>query len=655
MEPILLLGFKIFGGTTAEYLFSSVLTCAAVNLATSKIYDIYKKQLADKMVGRNHDIQQAMEKAFGLAVNEIWAKYEENFSWYDKTAFNFDFGKFKKHLLENKKRILFGDHAAGLNDEKIRELILPEKTEIEPLTAEKIQNAKKHANQNFNSMIEPYIANAPSELQKLFRKDLLDRTVFFFREEIKGNERVFRILTLDAIGDLKHGFEKFSQGFEKFSDLWCKSDESLQSLQNRIAEIKTWINELQRLIVAEHEKTRAAIAAENEKTRNMILSELKESKLDLDIILEFNDILLESKLYDGDLKKAYKICFPEVPLPDTSATRRLIIKYLFDISPLNGTEPPLVFACHLFCEMIRDEEVKVKLQNWIRRVDPKLDIKSVCAGVNSRKSQNSVKSLLVRLIPDPNNRNNPEQKIDVVIYGRKESETYEFIDSCSCKKENILNYFNKKLNDYEDEDIQIEFFLPCELISLDVHEKEEDVGKFKSRLTEFYQIIIRIDRYWDSTLWKKIPSKFRKKWKDNWGRLQDYSRDIFKDDCVLGEECEHLSYDTQKFSDKLTSPKHTCLIMTFLPQKPEVLGYSILRAGIPVALWYGKLARDVKCHQTKKNEIIKIFKAGQLSELPDRVKVIRQDAENDLGNHLTLLWDDPNRVPPEYKIPLQMP
>jgi len=70
MEPVL--GLTLFGACVAEYLFNSVITCGVVNLATDKIGEMNRKMLAKQMIGRNHDIQGAMDTAFQLAVKHIF-------------------------------------------------------------------------------------------------------------------------------------------------------------------------------------------------------------------------------------------------------------------------------------------------------------------------------------------------------------------------------------------------------------------------------------------------------------------------------------------------------------------------------------------------------------------------------------------------------
>lgn len=75
---------------------------------------------------------------------------------------------------------------------------------------------------------------------------------------------------------------------------------------------------------------------------------------------------------------------------------------------------------------------------------------------------------------------------------------------------------------------------------------------------------------------------------------------------------------------------------------------AILQEGIPVALWFRRQSNCSMNPAEVKEKIETILSGEKLSELPKLVKSRRIEAEgkNDIGNHLTLLWDDFNRKPP---------
>jgi hypothetical protein len=94
--------------------------------------------------------------------------------------------------------------------------------------------------------------------------------------------------------------------------------------------------------------------------------------------------------------------------------------------------------------------------------------------------------------------------------------------------------------------------------------------------------------------------------------------------------------------------------LTFTPthnQEGKLL-IQILRAGIPVALWPRLNEVNVEYSDMLREKVKDIIEnTPNLLKLPDTLRDMRIQAENDpthLCNHLTLLWDDPDRVPPLY-------
>jgi hypothetical protein len=70
-----------------------------------------------------------------------------------------------------------------------------------------------------------------------------------------------------------------------------------------------------------------------------------------------------------------------------------------------------------------------------------------------------------------------------------------------------------------------------------------------------------------------------------------------------------------------------------------------LRTGLPVAVWMRSEATDLN-PQTWEETFNSVI-AGPLENLPDRVLEARR-AKTVLGQHLSLLWDDPTCLPPGY-------
>ncbi|MGD1806712.1 trypsin-like peptidase domain-containing protein [Dapis sp. BLCC M126] len=93
-----------------------------------------------------------------------------------------------------------------------------------------------------------------------------------------------------------------------------------------------------------------------------------------------------------------------------------------------------------------------------------------------------------------------------------------------------------------------------------------------------------------------------------------------------------------------------CLKMAMRESKPEQTMNLLLEAGIPLALWLREKVEDVGCLDN--------ICQYSLNMLREHIKTQRLDAweqeiDTHVGNHLSLLWDDPNLVPPVQQ--LRMP
>jgi tetratricopeptide (TPR) repeat protein len=255
------MSFTIFGlplvsAPLSEYLFNCVLTCALVNLTTSPAYDKLKGLWSGRMIGKNHDINRAMETAFEMGLKDIFKPYP--LPLVPETADEIRAKTCYDTLLKNRGKILFGENEDALNDEKIRNLLVPEKTE--EMTPQKIRDIRARANENFRALVAPYIADAPDDLKTALETKLPDKTVFYFRELFKNDEKVFAAITVDGISDLKIEMARLQEmvaelslpeagadtrlildSIVSFSELWIASDDKLDRL---IADLGAWKAEI---------------------------------------------------------------------------------------------------------------------------------------------------------------------------------------------------------------------------------------------------------------------------------------------------------------------------------------------------------------------------------------------------------------------------
>ncbi|WP_281062913.1 hypothetical protein [Limnoraphis robusta] len=100
-----------------------------------------------------------------------------------------------------------------------------------------------------------------------------------------------------------------------------------------------------------------------------------------------------------------------------------------------------------------------------------------------------------------------------------------------------------------------------------------------------------------------------------------------------------------------------CLKVPMWESKSEQIMLILLETGIPLALWLRQKPEGLDCCATALDNIIC---QCNLEKLPHHIKVSRRQAweeESDthIGNHLSLLWDDFNLVPPAQQLEMPKP
>ena len=75
-------------------------------------------------------------------------------------------------------------------------------------------------------------------------------------------------------------------------------------------------------------------------------------------------------------------------------------------------------------------------------------------------------------------------------------------------------------------------------------------------------------------------------------------------------------------------------------------GHAILESGTPVALFYRKKLDTIACPDKIKKDLKKFMTRKNFFNLPAVISKYRRQARSEqaLGNHLTLLWDNPERT-----------
>jgi hypothetical protein len=199
------------------------------------------------------------------------------------------------------------------------------------------------------------------------------------------------------------------------------------------------------------------------------------------------------------------------------------------------------------------------------------------------------------------------------------------------------------------EDLLIEFFLPAQLINHPVDQWRVGLGDIA--LGVQYPIVVRsLDRI-------RRAKNAHHIWKAKWAKISDV--DFSDADAAVA----WLSDDSHRQGNGLfvflTDPAApVCLLLKDAPV-PDRCGalLTALRAGVPVLLWRRQPSVDFEGELAVLMEEVGPVR---LAELPWRLFQFRRAAAYDnagrdhISNHLTLLWDDAERIP-DIDTPLRMP
>jgi hypothetical protein len=194
----------------------------------------------------------------------------------------------------------------------------------------------------------------------------------------------------------------------------------------------------------------------------------------------------------------------------------------------------------------------------------------------------------------------------------------------------------------DDQQLRIEFILPFELLNLPVERwpKELDPQDGPVPLYKHYAVVVRsLDRI-------RQPDRHRV-WRARWHMLEDtptLARWQYGEDAHVHLE-ETITRDRRIVALVLSEP----------PSAASGDGMSeiriAIRTGIPIIIWHRSRPSSAEFRRV----IDESMYYGDIAKLPDRAFDLRLDppASNDervdIGNNLVVLWDDPVRLPEEFR------
>ncbi len=193
-------------------------------------------------------------------------------------------------------------------------------------------------------------------------------------------------------------------------------------------------------------------------------------------------------------------------------------------------------------------------------------------------------------------------------------------------------------------ELTLEFILPRSLLGHPIDQWEID-RIFPHRLGTSYHVTVRsLDRLGNLGL----HSAWRQKWQ--WLSTNGHAEDPTAVHWLL--EPNSRTPNSLRAS-LLREDSVVALAMAFPPKDSPTLGSdelaASLYAGMPVMLW----CRDNDLRPRFEQEVRELLAGHGLVELPKQVLQLRQKADETdtataLGRHLTLLWDDADRLPQSF-------
>jgi vWA-MoxR associated protein C-terminal domain/vWA-MoxR associated protein middle region (VMAP-M) 1/Effector-associated domain 1 len=184
----------------------------------------------------------------------------------------------------------------------------------------------------------------------------------------------------------------------------------------------------------------------------------------------------------------------------------------------------------------------------------------------------------------------------------------------------------------------IEFFLPNELLSepIDSWEIQVDEESFPSPLGSEFKVIVRSYKRLQRYIYK---NDWEQKWKN-----------LLQRTCSECFFCGDGYSSGKELYGKLNANQETALALKLVKSRlyPEIFT-AIYQSAIPVALWVREELPniDVDC------EIDKLLE-NSITELPERVQKKRsegfsEDNISHIGQHISLLWENPYILPPSIE------
>lgn len=352
------------------------------------------------------------------------------------------------------------------------------------------------------------------------------------------------------------------------------------------------------------------------------------------------------------------------------------ISFLWDLQQQNNKTIPLLdFTNHLAAQ-VGGQPIADTLYEWTKA------IAQSHWGISDYQGESSARAKLhtdaqpidlqLLLTPDDMNINRPlyDYKYQLELFYWNDSGCHPItVDRKWCTVNEISERVREilKLNNSEPDskmrywddnaELSIELFLAsediCSLFTCDhtsnhVHDLDQwelyKLGSIPVKFGETYSITVRLkDRILKPHSWHQ-----KSQWHKRWKTIEVHSLDTSQEHILWIEQSS--AFTAQALYAKLANNESVVLVGARFSPSTEAELENVLNAllitGTPGVLLPRRCGKEIT------SDIDEQLHTNHLSHLPKTIKGIRKQAIADpsaIGNYLTLLWDDPNRIPPTLR------
>lgn len=345
----------------------------------------------------------------------------------------------------------------------------------------------------------------------------------------------------------------------------------------------------------------------------------------------------------NELRSLCQQCFPfglMGALPRTDDMLE-ILDWVAD-RPLSGHRPPLLRLLKLLREEL-ESEVGVFIDSWLDDacVEKGIALSDLSPQASPPPLQQQDTPTYVMVEISPVQPNSSHCNAQAWLYLGKHTESLLVRDSADAidlsSQESITQFTDDLVDAMSEseylfgrhEQVILEFILPLTMLSLDIDNWRDKENK---ALGHDYRVTVR------------SQDRIRKK------RWQRFWKPITNDNLLL-RQCAQViclqQFENTEASQLVLEAKanSASVIFKFSPQDHDLIGQYI-GAGLPILLW-PRLSCGVAGNDY---DIDELFAEKCLPNLPKAVQEARCWNEQQVGRHLTLLWDDKDRLPPTVNL-----